>query len=127
MRSIANKIGVRAISALLLISLLSLTLAGCGTDREQAEGGNGSARTENGNESAWAEGGNESAWVVGELSYMAEVRDIPHGNISEIATHQNTLFYLSTEVSEDEKTQQTLYRMDLGTEQGEAAAIPVAL
>lgn len=101
--------GTRAIIAVLLSAMLSLAVTGCGSDRETAGGESGSTGTS------------------GEVSYIAEEHDLPHDNITGITTYQNTLFYLNQDVTEGGSWQQAIYRIDLGTEQGEATAIPMTL
>ncbi len=98
----------RAVTAVLLTAILSLAAAGCGSDQEPS-GESGSANTSR------------------EVSYIAEEHDLPHDNITSITTYQNILYYLNQDVSGDGSWQQAIYRIDLGTEQGEAAAVPVTL
>lgn len=109
-KTIAKTVRVRITSVLLIITLLGLTAVGCGSDRDQAGGRNGTER-------AQEEG----------VSYVAEELDVPHENIMSMATYQNTLYYLNQDVAEDGKLLQTIYRMDMGTAQGEATAVPITL
>ncbi len=101
--------GNRTVAGLLLTVLLSLTAVGCGSGEEPAEGG----RVSTGTEAA--------------ASYIAEDYPLSQDNIIGITTYQNTLFYLNQDVSDADSSQQTLYRMDMGSEQGEAAAVPLNL
>ncbi len=108
--NIYKTMGIRILSAMLLLSVLSFSIIGCGSDEKPSTQVNAT----------------EKAIAENDV-YIAEIADMPHENIVYVAVHQNTLYYLNQKLPGDTSQQQMIFRMDMESGTQDAAAIPLVM